>query len=269
MLAEPRAFFRELLASNLGASNVVHSDFAMLNQRLAEHYRIDGVTGSAVRKVALPPDSGRGGVLTQAGVLKVTANGTTTSPVKRGAWVLAKILGKPPEPPPPNVPSIEPDVRGAVTVRELLAKHRSNPACFSCHNKIDPPGFALESYDAIGGRQTRYRSLSEDGDVVDKSETFSGRNVPYKWGPKVDPSGVTADGRRFDDLDGFKRLLLAEPRGIARNLTGQFVTYATGTPVGFADRAAVERVLDATADGRHGVRSLIHALVQSPLFRNK
>jgi mono/diheme cytochrome c family protein len=268
MLAETRGFFRELLDKDLSAINIVHSDFAMLNQRLAEHYRIPGVVGSAIRRVTLPGDCSRGGFLTQAGVLKVTANGTVTSPVKRGAWVMRKIIGQPPDPPPPDVPAIEPDIRGTTTVREMLAKHRASATCAACHAKIDPPGFALESFDVIGGLQTRYRSLSEEGDEPDKSQTF-GRHVQYKWGQKVDSSGQMADGRTFGDIGGFKKLLLQDPRLIARNFVRQLTTYATGTPIGFSDRAAVERILDRTAAGQYGMRSLIHEVVQSDLFQSK
>ena len=267
MLAETRAFFRELLEKDLPASNVVDSDFAMLNQRLAEHYGITGIEGVAIRRVSLAADSHRGGFLTQAAVLKVTANGTTTSPVKRGAWVQRKIVGQPPEPPPPNVPAIEPDVRGTTTIREMLARHRSNASCAACHAKIDPPGFALESFDVIGGWQTRYRSLGE-GDPVDKERT-GGRGVGYKLAQEVDAAGQTADGRPFADIEEFKAILLADPRAVARNLVGQLVVYATGAPVGFADRAAVEAVLDKTAETRYGIRSLIHEIVQSPLFLTK
>jgi hypothetical protein len=269
MLAEPRAFFRELLDKDLSATNVVHSDFAMLNQRLADHYRIPGITGSALRRVPLPADSGRGGFLTQAAVLKVTANGTVTSPVRRGAWVMRKIIGQPPDPPPGDVPAIEPDVRGTTTIREMLALHRTNPSCAACHARIDPPGFALESFDVIGGRQMRYRSLSEEGDVVDKSQTYSGRRVPYTLGAKVDPSGELADGRAFKDVEEFKKRLLEDPRAIARNMVGQMMIYATGAPVGFADRPAVEKILDKTADRRYGMRSLIHEIVASTLFQTK
>jgi hypothetical protein len=269
MRAETPAFFRELLDGDLSATNVIHSDFAMLNQRLAEHYRIPGVSGSALRRVPLPADCGRGGFLTQAAVLKVTANGTVTSPVRRGAWVLRKIIGRPPDPPPGDVPALEPDVRGTTTIREMLAQHRSNPSCAACHAKIDPAGFALESFDVIGGRQTRYRSLNDEGDAVDRSETYSGRRVPYTWGKRVDPSGRLADGRAFDDIEDFKKILLEDPRAVARNVVGQLVTYATGAPVGFADRAAVEKVLDRTAERRYGMRSLVHEIVQSTLFQTK
>jgi hypothetical protein len=167
------------------------------------------------------------------------------------------------------VPAIEPDVRGTTTIREMLARHRTSAACAACHKKIDPPGFALESFDVIGGRRTRYRTLNDEGDVVDKSQTYSGRRVAYTWGPEVDAAGELADGRTFNDMDGFKELLLEEPRAVARNLVGQLVTYATGAPVEFADRRAVEAVLDKTADSRYGVRSLIHEIVQSPLFQSK
>lgn len=269
MLAETRAFFRELVDKDLSATNVVHSDFAMVNQRMASHYHIPGVVGSEIRRVPLPADCGRGGLLTQASVLKVTANGTVTSPVRRGAWVMRKIVGQPPDPPPPNVPAIEPDVRGTTTVREMLAKHRNIAACAACHSKIDPPGFALESFDVIGNLQSRYRSLRDDGDMVEKSDTPGGRRVRYTWGKEVEPDGELADGRSFKDINDFKKLLLADPRSLARNLVEQMVVYGTGEPVHFADREAVERMLDQTAERRYGIRSLIHEIVESPLFLSK
>jgi hypothetical protein len=241
----------------------------MINERLARHYGIPNVTGSAIRRVPLPAECGRGGILTQASVLKVTANGSVTSPVKRGAWVQSKIVGRPPEPPPPNVPAIEPDLSGITTIREMLAKHRADATCAACHKKIDPPGFALESFDVIGGRQTRYRVLNTEGDKVAKSETFSGHVVRYAWGKTVDPSGETDEGRRFANIDDFKKLLLENPRAIARNVVEQMLVYATGAPVGFADRAAVEKALDKTAAGQFGMRSLIHELVQSKMFQSK
>ncbi|MCA1686961.1 MAG: DUF1592 domain-containing protein, partial [Planctomycetia bacterium] len=157
-VAESRAYFRELIEKDLGASYLVKSDFAMLNGKLAAHYGIPGVSGSEVRRVGLPAGSPRGPFLTQAAVLKVTADGTTTSPVPRGAFVMDRLLGQPPEPPPPNIPAIEPDVRGVATIRGQLAKHRSAATCASCHARIDPPGFALEGFDVIGGPRARYRS---------------------------------------------------------------------------------------------------------------
>ncbi|MCA9204620.1 MAG: DUF1592 domain-containing protein, partial [Planctomycetales bacterium] len=166
MVDETRAYFRQLVADNLGARNIVKSDFAMLNDRLAEHYGIDGVTGPEIRAVTLPPDSVRGGFLSQASVLKVSANGTNTSPVVRGVWVMERILGQAAPPPPAGVPGVEPDIRGATTLRELLDKHRSLDSCRGCHRAIDPPGFALESFNPIGGWRERFRSLGE-GDRVE------------------------------------------------------------------------------------------------------
>ncbi len=160
-VAESRAYFRELIDRDLGASYLVKSDFAMLNEKLAVHYGIPGVSGSRIRRVALPAGSPRGPFLTQGAILKVTANGTTTSPVPRGAFVMDRLLGRPPEPPPPNIPAIEPDVRGASTIREQLDRHRQSASCASCHARIDPPGFALEVFDVIGGGRTRYRSIGQ------------------------------------------------------------------------------------------------------------
>src|SRR5216684_3325184 len=141
MVQETELFFAEVLKHDLSLMNFVASDFTMLNGRLAKHYGIPGVTGWAFHKVTLPPGSHRGGVLTMASVLKVTANGTSTSPVLRGAWVLDRILGTPPPRPPADVPTVEPDIRGATTIREQLAKHRQDATCAACHAKIDPPGF--------------------------------------------------------------------------------------------------------------------------------
>ncbi|MCA9057679.1 MAG: DUF1592 domain-containing protein, partial [Planctomycetaceae bacterium] len=148
MVAETKGFFRHLLDQNLSVLNFVDSDFAFLNQRLAMHYGISGIHGhEQFQLVDLPQDSIRGGVLTQASVMKVTANGTNTSPVLRGVWVLDNLLGQPAPPPPPGVPAVEPDIRGATTLREQLDRHRSNDSCNRCHARIDPPGFALEEFD--------------------------------------------------------------------------------------------------------------------------
>ena len=160
-MEETRLFFAELLRADLPARNIVDSDFTFLNERLADHYGINGVSGVNFRKVKLPPDSVRGGLMTQASVLKVTANGTTTSPVLRGHWITERILGLETPPPPPTVEAVEPDIRGAVTIRQQLDKHRANASCASCHSKMDPPGFALESFDVMGGYRERYRAVSD------------------------------------------------------------------------------------------------------------
>ncbi|MBL8798683.1 MAG: DUF1592 domain-containing protein [Planctomycetia bacterium] len=273
MLAETRAYFRELVTKNLGAAHIVDADFLTINQRLAEHYGIPGVSGSAIRRVPRPEGSPRGGFLTQGAVLKVTANGTSTSPVLRGVWVLDRVLGKPPQPPPPDIAAIDPDLRGTTTVREQLDKHRSNAVCASCHSRIDPPGFALESFDVIGGWRTRYRHMGDEGDFPEPSLFL---NVPantklemFRFGLPVDASGATAEGQPYQDIVEFKKLLLASEEQIARNLLERLIHYATGAPVTFTDRAQVERMLKASAKDRHGVRTLIQQVVTNPIFTRK
>jgi cytochrome c553 len=264
---ETRRFFAELVRADLPARTVVASDFAFLNDRLAAHYGLPAVGGIALRKTKLPAGSVRGGLLTQAAVLKVTANGTTTSPVLRGVWVLERIIGRPLPPPPPGVPAVEPDIRGATTIREQLDKHRAVASCAGCHSKCDPPGFALESFDVFGGHRERYRGLGDGKPTPGYGK--NGQPFAFHDGPPVDPSGALPDGRAFQGVNELKSLLLADERQLARNLVGQFVTYATGTPVRFGDRAEAERILDRAALGGYGVRALIHALVQSELFQTK
>ncbi len=264
MIQETHRFFEEVLKKDLSLTNFVASDFTFLNERLAKHYGIPGVTGHAMRKVKLPADSHRGGVLTMASVLKVTANGTNTSPVVRGAWVLDRILGTPPSPPPSGVPAVEPDIRGATTIREQLAKHRQLPSCATCHTQIDPPGFALESFDVIGGWREHYRSVGKGQPV-----TVEGRRMPYARGPKVDPADVLPDGRRFRNIDEFKQLLLKDRDQLARALTQQLLTYATGAAPSSDDKPALDAILKESRAKDHGFRSLIHAIVQSELFRRK
>ncbi len=266
-LEEPRLFFAELVRENLPARNIVASDFAMLNERLAAHYGLPLVEGVALRRVQLPAESVRGGLMTQAAVLKVTANGTTTSPVLRGAWIVERILGQKPPPPPPNVPALEPDIRGAVTIRQQLDKHRSLETCKACHAKIDPAGFALENFDVMGGWRERYRSEVE-GELA-QGIAKSGQRFAFHYALPVDAGGELPDGRQFRDGRELKRLLLADERQIARNLVRQLAVYATGAPIHFSDREDIERILDRASASRYGVRTLVHELVQSEIFRVK
>jgi cytochrome c553 len=266
MLGETHAFFSEMLRDDLKLSNFIQSDFLMLNRCIAEHYKIKGVVGEEFRRVPLPADSHRGGVLTQASVLKVTANGTVSSPVLRGAWVMRHLIGEPPPPPPPGVPALEPDTRGATTIRDQLAKHRSQAVCASCHARIDPPGFALENFDVIGGWRERYRT--EQG--TQPPGRFRGRDIwEYKLGPTVDASGVSADGRKFKNIDEFKKLLLEREDQVTRNLTRNLLTYATGAGIEFADRDVVEQISARVKAQGGGLRTLIHQIVQSSTFQTK
>jgi len=267
MVAETETYFDEILKGDRSLLEFIDSDWAMLNRRLAEHYGVPGVQGLELRRVTLPKDSPRGGLLTQGAVLKVTANGTNTSPVVRGVWVLDRILGKPSPPPPAGVPSVEPDIRGTTTLREQLAKHRGVPSCSVCHAKIDPPGFALENFDVIGGWRDRYRSVGA-GDRVDKYvDVYAHVRVQYKLGPPVDASGQLAGGEAFQEIRDFKKLLLRDPDGLAGALTGQLLAYALGRSPGFSDRPEIARIVAAVKPKHYGFRSLILELVQSPVFR--
>jgi hypothetical protein len=263
MVKEAFLFFGEVLKHDLSLTNFVASDFTMLNGRLAKHYGIPGVTGQEFKKVALPKDSHRGGVLTMAGVLKVTANGTTTSPVLRGSWVLDRILGTPPPKPTMDVEAVEPDIRGATTIRQQLAKHRERAACAGCHAKIDPPGFALESFDVIGGWRDYYRSVGKGGPAV-----VNGRTMRYKKGPDVDPADVLPDGSKFANTDEFKQLLLRDKGQLARALTEKLLTYATGAAPAKGD-PGVEAIVRKVRDKDYGLRTLVHEIVQSKVFQTK
>ncbi|MGH9934688.1 MAG: DUF1592 domain-containing protein, partial [Blastocatellia bacterium] len=266
-IAETRRFFAELIRGDLPARNVIASDFVMINERLAAHYGLPGVEGSQIRRVATPPDSVRGGLLTQASVLKVTANGTTTSPVVRGAWIMERILGKPVPPPPAAVPAVEPDIRGATTMRQQLDKHRTQAACNVCHAKIDPAGFALENFDVFGGWRDKYRALAEGEKAPGIGK--NGQRFAFRYIQPVDASGTLPDGQRFQDVRELKHLLLKDERQIARNLTAQLIVYATGAPVQFSDRPKAEALLDRAASKGYGVKSLIQLIIESDLFRNK
>jgi hypothetical protein len=285
MLAETRAFFREMLTQDLGVTNFIDSDFLMINQRLAEHYEVPSVEGYTIRRVPKPADSPRGGLLTQAAILKITANGTTTSPVKRGAWVMDRLLGRPPQPQPPDVPAVDPDTRGLTTIRAQLDKHRNSAICASCHVKIDPPGFALESFDVIGSWRTKYRFVGEKVEYPDMrpgEDPEPGRFLGIglkQWGYvldgvrsglPVDCSGTTPEGQAFRDIFEYKKLLLSDEEGLAGNLVSRLILYATGAPVSFADRAQVDLILQQSRDSHFGVRTLVRQLVLNPtLFRRK
>jgi hypothetical protein len=240
----------------------------MLNEKLAVHYGIEGVQGSQIRRVELPVGHPRGPFLTQASVLKVTANGTTTSPVPRGAFVMARLLGDEPDPPPANVAAIEPDVRGAQTIRDQLAKHRNQTVCASCHAKMDPPGFALEAFDVIGGFRDRYRSIGE-GDPAPRGSIDPFIGIGFKLGPKVDASGVLPDSRQFADITEFQKLLAADRDRLLTNLAEQLAVYSTGRATSFSDREQIAAIVHETNIHGGGIRTLISQLVQSKLFQEK
>ncbi len=252
MLQETRAYFARLIRDNLSVTHLVDSDFTFLNERLVRHYGIksDVQPGHGLQQVGLRKDGTnvRGGLLTQGAVLKVTADGTSTSPVVRGVFVNERILGVHIPPPPPGVPAIEPDIRGATSIRDQLDKHRSNESCAACHRTIDPPGFALENFDPVGGWRTRYGL---------------GKGVP------VNPSGSTPQGDSFANLSEWKRIYSQRGEQLARAFAGQFLTYGTGAPMRFSDESELASIASKASADNHGMRSLLHASIASRIFLHK
>lgn len=242
MKKETFLFTRHLLDNELPIDRFLKCDFTFVNAGLARLYKLDvNIDGSDFRKVNTTGGP-RGGLLAQSSVLTVTANGIDTSPVVRGVWLLENVLGTPPNPPPPDVEPLDPDIRGAITIREQIEKHRNNPACASCHNKIDPLGFALENFDAIG----RYRSS-------------------YRRG-KVDPSGVLPNGDSFTNVNEFKTSLLKQRSKFARALTEKLMAYSLGRPVVISDRPEIDAILLDLGKYENNFRYLIKRIVLSDTF---
>lgn len=268
MPLESRKFFEEMLTRDLPITSLVQSDWTFLNSRLARHYGLPDVPGLELRKMSVPANSRRGGLITHAGILKLTTNASYTSPIKRGAWVLDRILGKTPPPPPPDIKAVEPDIRGATTIREQLDKHKNVAVCASCHVHIDPPGFALENFDVIGGWRDRYR-VKQGGAGNQRVElvNYPGKQV---WLAKsVQADGETDDGQHFQDITEYKKILLKDPDQFTRNLAEKLILYSTGAEIDFADRGVVEQIVRDVKAKNHGLRSLVHAVIQSPLFLQK
>ena len=261
-------FFTEVLEKDRPVTDFIHSDWAMLNGRLAKHYGIQNINGMDLRRVPLPDDFRRGGLLTQGSILKLTTNATYTSPIKRGVWVLDRLIGKHPLPPPPDVEAIEPDIRGAVTIREQIEKHKSIASCASCHQKIDYHGLALESYDVVGGWRDRYR-VAKGGEGIDRVELANYPKQMIYLARDVEPHGETAKGETFADIHEYKIILLKDPDQITRNLAKKLTVYATGARIEFADRDEIERIVSISRSKNYGLRSILHAVVQSDLFLSK
>lgn len=252
MVAETKTFLQRMLHENHSVARLINSDETWLNERLARFYGIPGVRGDQLQPVSLREHSVPGGLVTQGAIMKVTANGTTTSPVLRGVWVSERLLGREIPPPPTSVPAIEPDIRGATTIREMLEKHKSDSACASCHRSIDPPGFALENFDASGRWRTRYPAGSRAGQ-----------------GAVIDTSYQTVSGEQFDTLQEFQQLICRHPDRIAAGLCRKLIEYGTGMEVTFAERDEIARMVNAAADEDYGFRTLVQKVVSSSIFLNR
>jgi len=255
---ETYQFIQEMITHNIPVDNLIDSDWTMLNERLAKHYDIPGVEGPHFRRVSLDKGSTvRGGLLTQASMHAVTSDGTNTSPIYRGIWVLDNFLGTPPPPPPPDIPAIEPDIRGTTTILEQLEKHRELPACASCHSRIDPLGIALENFDVIGGWRESYRGL----------ETASAGRSTIIEGRPVDSAITLPGARRIESFQEFRGALLERSDRVATNVAQKLATFALGRELDFTDRDDIDSIIADTKERDHGMRDIIHAVVKSPLFR--
>jgi len=261
MLEETHRFLDHAVKKNVPLSDFIQSDYGFLNQDLARHYGIKGIEGIHFRKVSFPKDSMRGGLLGQGSILTLTANGVDTSPVIRGIWVLESLLGTPPAPPPPDVEPIDPDVRGAKTVKDLLEKHRSVQACADCHAKIDPYGFALEYFDPVGGyRPTYYRSRFW------RNSTQSTKFFPSH---PIDGSATLTTGEKIHGPRTLKKALLSKKGLIARNLAEKLIVYGTGRSTSLRDEEEIKQIAKTINNGEFGFRDLVIKVATSQAFQRK
>jgi hypothetical protein len=246
MLKQTDAFFANLLERNGPVRDIIESDHTFLNERTAQWiYQRDDVWGDAFRRVPARPPHG-GGMLTMPAAMVATANGVDTSPIVRGVWLLESVLGTPPNPPPPNIEPLSPDLRGAKTIREQLEAHRSQESCMGCHSKIDPPGFAFESFDELGLWRTHYKT---EGKAL-----------------KIDPSSILPNGWTIADVHEMKQYLLGKEEQVARNLVEKLLTYASGRSLTPHDRGEVDRLMAEVGPNGYRVRDIIHQGAMSPIF---
>ncbi len=257
MVRETEAFFAEILHGDLDARNLIKSDFVTINERLARFYGIPNVKGDEMRRVVAPEHSHRGGLVTQASIHCITSNGTRTSPVTRGVWVMKTLLGKDPGLPVANVGEIPSDVPGIgkATVRQRLQIHRENPSCARCHNKMDPLGFAMENFNACGEWRDR------------EGHGYNGRIE--RNDPLIDAAAKMPDGTEFVGIEGLQTQLLANEDLFLSSLTSQLMTYALGRELGFADRDTVRKHVDVMKQNQYTLRSLILSIIQSEDFQTK
>jgi mono/diheme cytochrome c family protein len=253
MVGETTSFFHEVLERNLSLREFLHADWTMANQRLARFYGLPDIDGPGFRRVSLPPDGRRGGLLTQAAILSLTSDGTRHRPVHRGKWVLEAIFGRSPPPPPINVDPIEPNPVDSpkATLRMKLAAHTYDPRCASCHRTIDPLGLAFENYDAIGRWRT-HEAVAGTGDD-----------------PTVDPAGTLPDGRSFRSPEEFKRLLLADIDAFNETFVEKLATYGLRRTMTFDDRNDLAAIARVGRGHDYRLRDIVMAFVTSDLFQKR
>ena len=263
MRAEPAHFFAELLRSNLSLLNFIDSDFALLNERLAQHYEIPGVYGNRFRKVSLKKEHARGGLLTQAASLAITTDGMITNPIYRGKWIMEKILDLPPPPAPANVPPLDDAPKERLSLRDQLKQHREDPNCAACHKKIDPIGWPFERY-SILGEHSDYGWGPNWKQFNDPKRKYKGEK------PKPDLHGILPDGTRVEAVRDVQRALL-ERHGddLLRSIVKNLMIYALGRPLDVTDDETIQTIIDDLNAHGHGARELVKAVVFSPPFLEK
>jgi hypothetical protein len=242
---ETELFFESVMHEDRSVLDLLGADYTFLNERLAKHYGIPNVYGSRFRRVELGESTHRGGLLRQGSILTVTSYGNRTSPVIRGKWILANILGLEPPPPPGNIPALKETtgVEKAVSMRERIAQHRANPACASCHNLMDPIGLAMENYDAVG----RWRT--------------------HESGTPIDVSGGLPDGSKFEGLAGLQKALLSRPEVFVNTMAEKLMTYSLGRGMEYYDAPAVRKVVRETREKDYRFSSMVLAIVNSTPFQ--
>jgi hypothetical protein len=255
MVAETRAYFHHVLLGGLTLREFLDSDWTMLSARLAKHYGLPPIeaTSDEPQRVTLPPDSRRGGLLTQAAILSLTSDGTRHRPVHRGVWISEAIFGKTPPPPPANVDPIAPSPVDSpkATLRMKLEAHIKDPNCAACHAKIDPLGLAFENYDAIG----RWRTAEQSEGTGDA--------------PPVNPAGQLPDGRTYATPEEFKKLLLADIDTFNNAFIEKLATYGLRRSMSFDDRDALRAISEASKKNDYRLRDIVEAFVTSDLFQSR
>jgi hypothetical protein len=243
---ETELFLDSVLRADRSVVELLTANYTFLNERLAEHYGIPNVHGSDFRRVTFPEDSPRGGLLGQGSILTITSYATRTSPVSRGKWVLENLLAAPPPPPPPNIPALKTETAEqgrTLPMREAMTAHRVNPACASCHARMDPIGFAMENFDAVG----KWRE--------------------FDAGTRIDPSGVLPGGAAFSGIAGLKKALVAHPEQFVSTIAEKLLMYAAGRNLQYYDAPAVREIVRASSRNNYTFASLVSGVVRSVPFQ--
>lgn len=270
MITETELFFTEILRDNLPVETFIDPGFSYRNLNLNKIYGGD-LEGREMRRVTFERGGRQGGILSLGSVMMATANGVDTHPVLRGVWLLENVFGTPTPPPPGNVPAIAPDTSGTTSIRDQLGAHRADPSCARCHNHIDPVGLVLENFDPVGRWREHYPVYTKPPDGAEelKKEFYSTIGEGALAGPRIDAAAVMADGTKLEDVTDLKRYVLERIDMFSGCLTRKLMVYATGRPLGFADRAVAKEIVASTKARGNGFRDLLIGVVQSDSFRTR